>query len=262
MAVGVEGLVLADGKTLVVVHRPAAGDPPRVRVGRGEHRLPVGADDHRARGVTLRNRPGACLHLGLHLPAQAVGVGQADLQRTGRPGGQIGHVDFPDDGHGHRRTRRRPAKGVAVHDCSCRRARQQGGRQRPARVGQQVLQLRRCRVGDEAVQRVTLDGGGRGFAHDGAAGDHAERVVGHGTDVAVRVGQARRAEHPVVQTDSAGGVAQRVAGLGDQQVVRVEHGERLGAGGGGVKRVPKAQRAEEMCTGVSEFLGRVVGCAG
>ena len=75
MGVGEERLVLADRLALVVEDRPAAAHPARADV---HLRLAIRADDDLA-GSIARGRARLGLDLLLDLAAEAVGVGEADL---------------------------------------------------------------------------------------------------------------------------------------------------------------------------------------
>ena len=112
-----------------------------------------------------------------------------------------------------------------------------GGRlaEQPVRAGERVGEVRRDRRGvagpaskpSRRVAEPLLR-----LAHHGRAADPAERVEGHRRPVAVRVADQARRQHPVVvavrghrpsASRSPGGdqVAERVAGLRDEQVVAV-----------------------------------------
>jgi len=129
-------------------------------------------------------------------------------------------------------------------------------------------------IGVEAVEGVPLRRGRRRLAHAGHPNQESQRIESRGGAVPVRVHHQARLQHAVVVSGLARievtigealtcsrPIAERVAHLQDEQVVSVVGDRDLRVEGGGMERVPGAERQEEVAPGVGQLLRRRVGLA-
>jgi hypothetical protein len=123
----------------------------------------------------------------MDLAAEAVGVGEADLQLALLILFQVTDVGFPSDG-GSKSWLAQPPEPVEVVD-DARRGVSQQAWSSGVRVGRvkEGVEVRLREVGDEAGERVTFHRRGQRLAHHGGAHHHAECVEGDLGLVAVRI---------------------------------------------------------------------------
>ncbi len=246
-------LVPADGVALVVEDRPAAADPS------GICRRPSAGEGTRFR-----------LDLFLDLPAEAVGVGDGDLDPGPLIRLQVTDMGLSRDDGGERR-RTHPTETVEVVQNAggglaqqvvydrCRRAFVTVG-PRLARPGHESVELGLGRVRRKGcIQEIAQRFGH--LSHDGRSGDHAQRVEGRFGAVAVRIGHQAGRQNPVV-VPGADRVAESVAAAGHEQHVIVEAHLRLGAHRIRMEGIAEAVRQEEMRAGVFEFPGGGIAAVG
>ena len=250
-AVGEKRLVLSDRPALVVEDGPATGDPTWVAWRAG-------------------------LHLLLDLAAQAVETGQAVLDAAVLAFFQVADMHLARQGVQEHRLRLGKVLAALVgegvdHDAAGGTRKQRVCfRQRVVLVrGQRVV----VQVGLDAVEAVAQSL--FRLAHARRRNHLAQRVEHHRAAVAVRVHQSAGLQHAVVDARARGvdrtigpafacrgAVAQRVARIDGQQVVRVVDDHALGRCGVGVERVAGAVRQEEVAPGPRQFVGGAVAGGG
>ena len=211
-------------------------------------------------GTAFDQRPRLGLDLLLDLAAEAVGVGEAELDLQALWWQRRTDVGFAGErgGAGGLPLRRvvgvglpRAAEAVEVVD-DARRGVSQQAWSSGVRVGRvkEGVELSLREVGDEAGERVTFHRRGQRLAHHGGAHHHAQCVEGHLGPVAVRVADQARLQDAVVVDVHRHPVAESVTCFRHQQVVGVEVNESVLTEG-----VAVASRQEEMLPRLCQFSG-------